>query len=595
MSGRGRATGRSRPARDAAEGCDARCAGLTLGALAGLLGVAWAPGPGSAEAAAAGPVAHASDGHGWSAPAELAACRRVAAPLVAFPSEGPSTPSGAGAVVWAAPLGSCAAATGPRAPWELSVAAIGPGDVPAPAHTQPLGASRVPALSAVGAGLGRVTVLASAQDRGPAAVRAVVLQGPASAASWSRWLQGRARRRALARAYLGDVATATVRSRAAPGRAFAALQRPGMGPQPLDPPLPGPITALTATMDYRADVLLAWQQNGAIYAHMLRISGRPDPTQRIGPSGPDPQLQAVVSDNDHGMIAWSSTAGPGATRARASTWASRAAGVRFGAPRAARALRRPAAVGRSPGSLALERLSTENVMLAWTVAEHGHYVVRAAPAVFAALAARARSSPTPARRRSSPISLPAAPTRRSRCGAPRRGRRRRPGHEPRELWAARTPHPPSHVVLRSRRRWIAAAGPNVAPAVAVDPARRPRRGGMADGRQRSRRIEYARRTRASPATARARRLAGGAPGGRHALAADRASPRSAGRAALCLLRARWRRRRRERPERPSALERERRRVRARPPTPPTLARRRAGTGAPPRRARPGGRARPPAM
>jgi hypothetical protein len=136
-------------------------------------------------------------------------------------------------------------------------------------------------------------------------------------------------------------------------------------------------------MDYRSDVLVAWEQNGAVYAHMLRASGRPEPTQLVGASGSNPQLQALVSDNDHGMIAWSSTeTGQAGARTRVVLALSRAA-VRFGRTRAVASFADPRAVGSSPGALALVRLSTENVMLAWTEADQGHYVVRAIQAVFA--------------------------------------------------------------------------------------------------------------------------------------------------------------------------------------------------------------------
>jgi hypothetical protein len=67
----------------------------------------------------------------------------------------------------------------------------------------------------------------------------------------------------------------------------------------------GRIAVAAATRDrYRSDVLIAWQQGGSIYAHMLRDSGRSEPTQRVGASAPDPRLQALVSDDNHGMIAW---------------------------------------------------------------------------------------------------------------------------------------------------------------------------------------------------------------------------------------------------------------------------------------------------
>ncbi|HWX73776.1 MAG TPA: LPXTG cell wall anchor domain-containing protein, partial [Solirubrobacteraceae bacterium] len=187
---------------------------------------------------------------------------------------------------------------------------------------------------------------------------------------------------ALARAYLGDQAFASATS--APAIAVRA-QRYFLDAFALRGVIPigaAPVSALAATMDYRSDVLVAWQQNGAIYARMLRASGRADPTQRLGASAPDPQLRALVSDNDHGMVAWSTRAGPGG---RTSVFLDLSdAGVRFRAPARIASFADPAGAGQSAGALALVRLSSENVLLAWTGREHGRYVVRAAPAVFAA-------------------------------------------------------------------------------------------------------------------------------------------------------------------------------------------------------------------
>jgi hypothetical protein len=92
------------------------------------------------------------------------------------------------------------------------------------------------------------------------------------------------------------------------------------------------------------------------------------------------------------MIAWSSGDGP-ARRARTSVRiAFSGAGVQFTGSRLVASFADPQGAGRAPGSLALVRLSSENVMLAWTAAEHGHYVVHALPAVFAGARAAARLS-----------------------------------------------------------------------------------------------------------------------------------------------------------------------------------------------------------
>jgi hypothetical protein len=332
-----------------------------------------------ASQAALGGAAARGAGGGWSSPKPLGRCGAAIAPRVTFPGESPSIPTGPGAIVWgedpACVGGSAQAAQG------VSVAALGPGERTALSGSEQLPVSPSGTLAAVGASRGRVAV-------------AVTLGGQASSPSIAL-LQGRATRPlgagtvisggslfSLAHAYLGDAAIATVLPGVTIEVRVERYFRSEFGQPQRIPIEAGRVSALTATMDYRSDVLLAWQQHGAIYAHMLRASGRPEPTQRIGVSAPDPQLRALVSDNDHGMIAWSSANGPapGATSVRI---AFSSAGVRFAGSRLVASFADPQGAGRAPGALALVRLSTENVMLAWTDSEHGHYVVRAAPAVFA--------------------------------------------------------------------------------------------------------------------------------------------------------------------------------------------------------------------
>jgi hypothetical protein len=241
-------------------------------------------------------------------------------------------------------------------------------------------------------------------------------------------------------------------------------------PARLIPLPPGRVTALVATMDYRSDVLLAWQQNGAIYSRMLHATGRLDPAQRIGPSQPYPQLQALVSDDDRGTAAWSTTAIDGSVPVTRIYVDHSAKGVRFPAPELVASFADPRELGRSPGSLQLVRLSSENVLLAWTAAEHGHYVVRAAPAVRAASGPTIRLSdpggqavlaglaPGPAREAVALWKAAASP---SEIAA-------NPDHT--ELWAARTFIRLHDRVAADEPEMILPAGAEVAPAVAVDPA-----------------------------------------------------------------------------------------------------------------------------
>ncbi len=408
---------------------------------------------------------------GWSAPAVLAQCGLAGGPQVAFPSEGPATPSGVGAILWASDPASCTPHSPGSGRWAVSVAALSRADCGRIVGTRWLAGRARIALTAVGASSGRLTVATTSAASAPAGAEGALLQGAAAAAShWPSMPIRSETAPALARAYLGDVAIAAV----VPGPAIAVrLERSfqsGFGPAQLVPIGAGPVTALTATMDYLSDVLLAWQQGGAVYARMLRVSGRSDPTQRVGASAPDPQIQAVVSDNGHGMIVWSSTVIPERSARTRIYLDLSAAGVRFGHPLQLASFADPQQVGRRPGSLKLERLSTENVMLAWTVAEDGHYAVHAAPAVFAA----SRPATLLSDPHSQAILSDLAPGPTGEAIAlwstmPRAADGTLASNRA-QLWAVRTDiRPPAHVVLR-RPKMIAAAGPNVAATVAVDPA-----------------------------------------------------------------------------------------------------------------------------
>jgi hypothetical protein len=336
-------------------------------------------------AAQASPAAAASAG-GWSSPVTLGSCAAAIGPRVAFPSEGPSTRTGPGTVVWAQDP-RCAAGSSALAR-SLSETALGRDDRPTGSSVSPLLDSAAAGLEAVGASKGMVAVAATGAGASPV----VVGQGRAPESSPVASLPAGGGPFSLAHAYLGDSAIAIVEPGGSISVRVERYFRSAFAPAKRIAIAPAPVSELVATMDYRSDVLLAWQQNGAIYAHMLRASGRAEPTQLVGPSAPHPQLRALVSDNDHGMIAWSSAGGapPGArTRIRI---AFSGAGVRFAGSRRVASFPDASGIGRAPGSLALERLSTENVMLAWTDAEAGSFVVRAAPAVFAGTSPATRLS-----------------------------------------------------------------------------------------------------------------------------------------------------------------------------------------------------------
>ena len=412
---------------------------------------------------------------GWSVPTVLSECALAAGPRVAFPSESPSTPTGPGAIVWGLDPGGCSQAPGRWGPAGsgLAVAALGPTDQAMAASKVSLGGPVVAGLGAVGGSLGRITVAAALQttDNSTGGSTAVLQGRSTQPLGAPRLVAGASVPPALTRGYLGDVAIATV----VPGPAIAVRTEryfsSGFARARLLPIAAGRVTALTATMDYRSDVLLAWQQNGAIYAHMLRASGRTDPTQRVGPSDPYPQLQAVVSDNNHGIIAWSSTDAMKRSTAKTRIYLDLSAvGVRFRAPQLVASFADPHGVGRSPGSLELVRLSTENVMLAWTAAEQGHYVIRAAPVVVAASGPTVRLSDVS--QQAVLVGLASGPAREA-VALWRGGSRIHGGGSDlglTELWAARAFISRHNRLGFERPEMIAAAAPGVLPALAVDPA-----------------------------------------------------------------------------------------------------------------------------
>ena len=384
---------------------------------------------------------------GWSAPRSLGTCPSAAAPQIAFPSSSPSTPTGPGAILWLEGL-SCGAGRP-----ALAVAPLDHDDRPGvPERVALDGAS---ALLANGATLGRVAVTALARRR------ALVLQGNAAhGLEAAAGLRAPAGVFAATRAYLGDVAVASVQ----PGPSIAVYVERWFSPRfsrfvriPIGA---GRVTALTVTMDYRSDVLVAWQQRGAIYAHVLRSHGRREPTQRVGPSAPGPQLQALVSDDDHGMIAWSSSR----ARAQTSVYLSLSTrGVRFPKRRLLASFADPAGVARQPGSLALVRLASENVMLAWSEVRHGHGVVLAAPAVFAGVRKATRLTPPDGQSALAALAPGAANEAIAlwREAEPSWGRAR--------LWAARTYIEHRGRVGFSLPELLAPAGTARDPVLAVDP------------------------------------------------------------------------------------------------------------------------------
>jgi hypothetical protein len=353
---------------------------------------AWLLALATALALALGSAQAAGASASWTEGTLATSCAAQPDPLVVFPAAGPASASGPGAILWSG--GACGSAAGGPG---VELATVGSGDALGPAHA-PAGPVVAGGLADAVAGTTAGQVLAAssaASARCAATPRADLIEGradgrfatPAAPAGLTGPI-------AMATAYLGDVAVASVRPavRGAPcssggGGIELRIQR-HFAARLASPVVisrhPGAVSAIAVALDYRSDALVAWEQGGSIYARLLRRSGRLDPLQRLGPSQAGPQIQALVSDDNRAIVAWSSAAA-GVSR----VFVDISGGFeRFTAP--AVALDRsaePPGPGPGAGSLRLVRLSTEGVLLAWTSVQDGRYVVRVAPVRLAGVQA----------------------------------------------------------------------------------------------------------------------------------------------------------------------------------------------------------------
>jgi hypothetical protein len=191
---------------------------------------------------------------------------------------------------------------------------------------------------------------------------------------------------AVSSSYLGDVAIASPAHTRAGWAIAVRVQRhysEAPGPERLVPAGPGPLTAVAATMDYRAELLLVWASDGEVYARVVSPSGAAQPAQRLGSieAGSSVlELCALLSDDGHAIVAWRrQSLAPGG--AQSTTIESNISGseLTFGAPRPLERFRDLGGFVPPAGSLRLLRLSSEAVMIAWTGVDEGRYVVRASP------------------------------------------------------------------------------------------------------------------------------------------------------------------------------------------------------------------------
>ncbi len=294
---------------------------------------------------------------GWSAPASPPGCAAALAtpgPLVVFPAAGPLVRSGPGALLWTAPRGCVTRGGGVGAAAETLGATLDADDLPGP------GRALVPAAG----GLATVTAATGT------AAGDVLTVGASGATAVS--------------GYLGDAVLASpVRS---PRGGWALVVRTQrhysfvLGRPRLVPAGAGPVTAVAAALDYRAEVLLVWAAHGSVYACELPAAGAAGPTRRLGPAGADSDLGALLSDDGHAIVAWRSQSGASTTIELSRFATGPGATLAPGILRQVERFSDPPGFPPPPGSLRLIRLSSEAVMLAWTgLGAAGRYVVRASP------------------------------------------------------------------------------------------------------------------------------------------------------------------------------------------------------------------------
>jgi hypothetical protein len=317
----------------------------------------------------------------WSTASELAACAPASAPKVVFPFSAPNARSGAGAIVWLGPAPGCSSATA-----VIDAAAIGDDDEPGAARVLARAAagSLVAPLYALGTTAGEIVTVAGSSAASVLGAPAALLgEGSASgAAGKPAGLGGSDALVATMNGFIGDADVAAVAP--APGGGYEIVVRAqrhfahalkGHRTLPIGR---GAVSALAIGMDFRADRLLVWAQRGHLWAQYVNNRGRVKSRQLLGPAGYDPQISAVLSDDDRAFVIWTDEPAPGASGRTRVLLAHSAIGPRFHGARTVASFLEPSGVRLSPGCVAAERLSSEGVALLWPAIVGGHYVVQGA-------------------------------------------------------------------------------------------------------------------------------------------------------------------------------------------------------------------------
>jgi hypothetical protein len=318
-----------------------------------------------------------ASGEVWTAATRLDTCAAAIDPHVVFPFSAPASSSGAGGIVWLGGAPPCAAGRP-----TLDIAALDANDAPAAPRALVVGAAAKSALSGplytASTTRGQIVAIAGA------GAQAVLGDGTAlGGISSLAPLGGPDAPAATMDGFIGDADVATlvhspsgwaiaVRAQRHYAGHFGAGFELAVGR--VEP------NALAIGMDFRADRLIIWSAAGHVHAQYVTNNGRIEPSQLLGPSGYDPQIAAVLSDDDRAFVLWSDEPAPGVSAATTIYLAHAGFGPRFGAASTLASFTEPAGVRLGPGAVAAERLSSEGVALLWPDIASGNYVIDAAGA-----------------------------------------------------------------------------------------------------------------------------------------------------------------------------------------------------------------------
>jgi hypothetical protein len=321
----------------------------------------------------------------WTAPATLSTCGPATAPKVAFAFKSPLRRVRDGAIVWLGLSPSCTdVGTGKTS---VDIAALGSADLPGTPSAFTAGkAAEVGLLAPLSATItahGKIVVIAGSSTLSTLGSPAGVF-GEGYATGTFRSLKpvaGPADLVATATGVIGDsdIASVIVTAR---GQHFILLRAQRHYAHAFAAPyvLPtgaGPITALALGMDFRADTIVVWAQDGEIWARWVSNVGALGPRQLLGPSGFAPQISAVLSDDNRSFVIWSDEPAPGVAGLTRIYLDHSAPGPIFHGASVLSAYSEPSDVRLRPGALALVRLSGEGVVAVWPTLLGGFYVVDA--------------------------------------------------------------------------------------------------------------------------------------------------------------------------------------------------------------------------